>query len=297
MKKAYKLLVAAFSLVLCSGLQACHNNEEVPHGYPILFRCADVTRAETTVTTLQNDPEGFDVYAYFEANGSEFKFNKNVIYKDGVWGYTGDIEYWLPGATYWFKAVYPKGLGTIDNSSSAMNLTISNYSIADQTDILVATADELVVNSTIGAPDTGSVVNLTFQHLLANVVIKIKAEVNVTINEVTLKYVPIKCNYTDNNWSPSAQGNMSQEDLNASLSPAADPAEFGFLAFPQSANGVKLFIRTSDKDYEIPIPTITWNAGVKYTYTLTIKQNDILFDEPTVEEWDEESAVGSVVIK
>ena len=154
MRKAYRFLAAALSLVLCTGMQSCH---------PILFRCADITRAETTVTTLQNDPEGFDVYAYFEANGSEFKFNKNVIYKDGVWGYTGDIEYWLPGATYWFKAAYPKGVGTIDNSTSAQSLTISNFDVTLQTDLLVAETEAIVVDASIGSPTGGSVVNLQFK--------------------------------------------------------------------------------------------------------------------------------------
>jgi hypothetical protein len=59
-----------------------------------------------------------------------------------------------------------------------------------------------------------------------------------------------------------------------------------------------LYIKTSDKTYELPLTAPTsWVAGNRYTYTLTIKQDNILFDEPTVEEWDEENAVGSVIIK
>ena len=90
--------------------------------------------------------------------------------------------------------------------------------------------------------------------------------------------------------------------MNKSLSSSSDEyhdvTDGGFLVFPSSVDGVQLYIKTSDKTYELPLKAPdSWNMGTKYTYTLTIKQNDILFDEPTVEEWDEENATGSVVIK
>lgn len=296
MRKAYRFLAAALSLVLCTGMQSCHN-EKISSGYPILFRCADVTRAEATITDLQKN--GFVVNAYFTANGSKFDFTKSLSYDNvsGIWGYN-DIEYWLPGATYYFKALYPTNAGTIDNSTSAQSLTISNFDVTSQTDLLVAQTGAIDVDASIGSPTGGSVVYLQFKHLLANVIVKIKAEVNVTINDMAIKYVPVKCNYTNGSWSETSQGNIEKEGVNAKLSPGADPAEIGFLVIPQTVNGgQELHIKTSDKTYDIAIPATTWKAGTKYTYTLTIKQNDILFDEPTVEEWDEESAVGSVVIK
>ena len=298
MRKAYRFLAAALSLVLCTGLQSCHN-EKIPSGYPILFRCADVTRAEATITDLQKN--GFDVNAFFTANGSEFRFTKSLRYADDVWGYN-DIEYWLPGATYYFKALYPTNAGTIDNSTSAQSLTISNFDVTSQTDLLVAQTGAIDVDASIGSPTGGSVVNLQFKHLLANVVVKIKAEINVTIQDISLKFVPVKCNYADGRWEQNTQGNIEKSGVNVALSKGGDYEDVtngGFLVIPQTTNGDQLlYIRTLDnKTYEIPIPTITWAAGTKYIYTLTIKQSNILFNEPTVEIWDEENATGSVVIK
>lgn len=300
MRKAYRFLAAALSLVLCTGLQSCHN-EKISSGYPILFRCADVTRAEATITDLQKN--GFDVNAYFTANGSEFGFTKSLSYDkvSGIWGYN-DIEYWLPGATYYFKALYPTDAGTIDNSTSAQSLTISNFDVTLQTDLLVAETEAIVVDASIGSPTGGSVVNLQFKHLLANVVVKIKAEINVTIQDISLKFVPVKCNYADGRWEQNTQGNIEKSGVNVALSKGGDYEDVtngGFLVIPQTTNGDQLlYIRTLDnKTYEIPIPTITWAAGTKYIYTLTIKQSNILFNEPTVEIWDEENATGSVVIK
>ena len=300
MRKAYRFLAAALSLVLCTGMQSCHN-EKISSGYPILFRCADVTRAEATITDLQKN--GFDVNAYFTANGSEFGFTKSLSYDkvSGIWGYN-DIEYWLPGATYYFKALYPTDAGTIDNSISAQSLTISNFDVTSQTDLLVAETEAIVVDASIGSPTGGSVVNLQFKHLLANVVVKIKAEINVTIQDISLKFVPVKCNYADGRWEQNTQGNIEKSGVNVALSKGGDYEDVtngGFLVIPQTTNGDQLlYIRTLDnKTYEIPIPTITWAAGTKYIYTLTIKQSNILFNEPTVEIWDEENATGSVVIK
>ena len=300
MRKAYRFLAAALSLVLCTGMQSCHN-EKISSGYPILFRCADVTRAEATIKDLQDN--GFDVNAFFTANGSEFGFTKSLSYDkvSGIWGYN-DIEYWLPGATYYFKALYPTNAGTIDNSTSAQSLTISNFDVTSQTDLLVAQTGAIDVDASIGSPTGGSVVYLQFKHLLANVVVKIKAEINVTIQDISLKFEPVKCNYADGRWEQNTQGNIEKSGVNVALSKGGDYEDVtngGFLVIPQTTNGDQLlYIRTLDnKTYEIPIPTITWAAGTKYIYTLTIKQSNILFNEPTVEIWDEENATGSVVIK
>ena len=196
----------------------------------------------------------------------------------------------------------PTNAGTIDNSTSAQSLTISNFDVTSQTDLLVAETEAIVVDASIGSPTGGSVVNLQFKHLLANVVVKIKAEINVTIQDISLKFVPVKCNYADGRWEQNTQGNIEKSGVNVALSKGGDYEDVtngGFLVIPQTTNGDQLlYIRTLDnKTYEIPIPTITWAAGTKYIYTLTIKQSNILFNEPTVEIWDEENATGSVVIK
>lgn len=307
MRKIFR--IASFALLLAVGV-ACSTDDvpQEPLGtYPILFRCMDETRAVATVGSMQSDTNGFDVYAFFTNNAinASQSFNKTVKYDDasGKWLYSG-LEYWIPGATYYFKAVYPTTINyAVDNSTTTQPLTITGYDITKQYDILVAetSREGLLVNAD-GEPTSGSIVNLNFKHLLANVVVKIKAEVNVTINNVSLKYVPVKGSYADGSWSYSSQGNIEKDGLNKSLSSSSDEyhdvTDGGFLAFPCDINDTKLFIKTSDKTYELPLTAPTsWVAGNRYTYTLTIKQDNILFDEPTVEEWDEENATGSVVIK
>lgn len=307
MRKAYRFLAAALSLVLCTGMQSCHN-EKISSGYPILFRCADVTRAEATITDLQDN--GFDVNAFFTANGSKFDFTKSLSYDNvsGIWGYN-DIEYWLPGATYYFKALYPTDAGTIDNSTSAQSLTISNFDVTSQTDLLVAQTGAIDVDASIGSPTGGSVVYLQFKHLLANVVIAMKAEISgVEVKNISLVTVAQTGSYDDTKavpWSTSQTTDIVKNNIDKTLSyntvEYTDVTNGGFLVIPQVINGTqKLKIETSNKDYELVIPNITWSVGTQYIYTLTVQQNDILFDMPTivkVDEWDEKNATGSVIIK
>lgn len=215
------------------------------------------------------------------------------------------MEYWIPGAKYWFKAIYPSGdYYTLDNTSSTQNIKIENFDITSQTDIMTAETDRngLEVDWEIGAPQSGSEVKLNFSHLLANVVIKVKAEVNVTIKDITLRRVKKIGTYNNGLWSYSSEGNIAKS-INMPLTTAdkegVDVTDGGFLVIPGNAAEVVLDINTSHKNYtDIAIPQISWEKGKRYTYTLTIKQNDIIFkDSPEVAVWDETNATGSVIIK
>lgn len=310
MKKIINIvLLSAFVTVL--GISCNKDGDEASGKYPILFRCPEVSRAETTVEDMQGDANGFEVYSYFEVGDKKFNFKKTVTYNaaQGIWDYT-DIEYWISGATYWFKAVYPKSLNyTIDNTTSAQNLTITDYNVTSQTDILVAEPTReggMTVDATIGAPATGSTVNLQFKHLLANVVIGVKTEISgVEVKKISLVGVAQTGSYDGTMpipWSATQTTTITKtygKSLSSGSEKYTDVTDGGFYVIPQNISGEqKLQIETSNKNYDIAIPNITWTAGTQYTYTLTIKQNDILFNEPTiVEEWDETSATGSVLIK
>ena len=310
MKKIFRTTYLA--LLLIAGL-SCNNDPmpDAPKGkYPILFRCSDETRAVATVESMKSDTNGFDVYAYFETNtDEELSFYKNVKWNEseGMWLYEG-IEYWIPGATYWFKAVYPKGIATtVDNDDSNQAVTITGYDITSQKDILVATTGALVVDEN-GAPNGGpTVVSLNFQHLLANVTIKVLSELAtpVEVERIELRNIASKGDYNGSwniaNYSSRTFGIDSDITLNKAESETdyTDITSGGIIVIPEQINGTqKLYIKTTFKEYEISFPTThRWDSGKKYSYTLTIKQEYIEFNEPKVDIWDEENATGSVVIK
>lgn len=313
MKKIFRTTYLA--LLLISGL-SCNNDPmpDTPKGkYPILFRCSDETRAVATVDSLKKN--SFDVYAYIETNTNEkVRFEKNVKWNESEekWLYDG-IEYWIPGATYWFKAVYPtmdsiKQIAenaTVEIVDNKQVVTITGYDITSQKDILVAETEGLEVTAEHQAPASGSVVELQFQHLLANVTIKVLSELDATVNieRIELRQVALTADYNIN-WSNNGSGDFGFNSTIA-LTKATSDTDYtditsgGILVIPERINGKqKLYVKTQFKEYEIAFPTTyAWNAGQKYTYTLIIKQEYIEFNEPKVEIWDEENATGSVVIK
>ncbi|MBO5890966.1 MAG: fimbrillin family protein [Alistipes sp.] len=307
------LVYIVWVFVLALGVQSCNNDPmpDAPKGkYPILFRCSDETRAEATVESMKADTDGFNVYAYFETNTNEkVSFEKNVWWNEseGMWLYD-DIEYWIVGATYWFKAVYPHGIATVDNSNSTQTVTITGYDVTNQDDILVAETDRggMLVTEQNQAPTSGSVVSLNFQHLLANVTIKVLSELAtpVEVERIELRNIASQGDYNGNwiaNDSKCTLGIDSDITLNKAESDTdyTDITDGGFIVIPEQINGTqKLYIKTSFKEYEISVPTtLSWSSGKKYSYTLTINQEYIEFNEPKVDIWDEENATGSVVIK
>ena len=302
-------------MALLLGVCLACNKESVPEKpqgiYPILFRSSSETRAVATEESMQKDANGFDVYAFFTSSSASdgLSFHKNVKYlsssNSSSWTYqhsNQDLEYWLPGATYWFKAVYPKTIKyNVDNSTKDQKLTISSFDITTQHDVLVATTGALEVDKDIQAPATGSVVELQFQHLLANVTIKVKSQIDgVTIQGIKLGGVATNSTYNGSVWESSNTTSIAY-NTTTTLTKGDDYVDVtggGILVVPESATNKTLTIE-ANKTYNLTLPAGTWESGKRYTYTLEIKQDDIVFvdDAPYVEEWDSENATGSVIIK
>lgn len=298
--------LVACAAMLVAGLVSCQQ-EEIPQSlqYPILFGYSN-TRAVADLDDLKDN--GFKVYAYFEGNaGNGATFEKEVTYDNDamVWGYEG-LEYWIPGVEYWFKAFYPvslEGVGyySVENTDSSQSLTIKGFDITKQVDIMVATATAQVPEGA-SHPVGGSVVTLNFQHLLACVDIKIKSEIrDLTINKVTIGDANNLGKYSNDEWTSESSCDI-EVDSDKGLTVGDDFVSVvgdGVLVIPASPAGKYLAIEASNgKTYEVDFPsTVAWEKGKKYSYTLEIKQSNIVFSEPKVDEWDSENATGSVIIK
>lgn len=306
--KLYGLVV--WAAMLAAGLVSCQQ-EDRPHGvqYPIVFSNSSETRATATEDDLK---DGFTVYAFVKGNVGSTSFAKGVKYdKDyEVWAFESP-EYWIPNTDYYFKAFYPATLTSgelvVDQTESAQNFTITGFdAVNHQQDIMVASAEAKVESGAVPTPTddvNGSVVKLSFQHLLACIEIKMKSAIsNVEITNITLQDVGTNATYTsaDGKWTAEEKGSISLSPGNVAL----NSNEFvpvtgdGILVVPGAVSGVKVRIETNiNKTYEVDVPAITWVGGNKYTYTAEVKQSNIIFNEPKVDEWDSENATGSVIIK
>ena len=303
MRNIQTILLAVVLCVFCS---CSDRGEDISsRRYPILFGSTD-TRAVADITDLQNN--GFKVYAHFEGSLGSASFEKDVTYNSekDVWGYEG-IQYWIPSTKYWFTAFYPttSSAGTVkvtEQESNYHSYTITNFDITKQEDIMVAQAYR-EVGANASAPESGNVVDLNFQHLLACVVVEIKCEVaNCTIDEVILSGIYDNATCENGVWSSSNTTRISHvpQDITLDSTNYVDVTNGGLLVIPQTIDGSQtITINTSIKKYpEVTIPILTWEKGKKYTYRAIIKQNDIVFnDAPEVAVWDSDSATGSVIIK
>lgn len=297
------------AVMFASALQSCQTQVEIPDGavYPILFGSTE-TRAVADLDDLKTN--GFKVYAYFKGTQEGYgsgEFEKDVRFEDSYWKYD-NLEYWIPNTTYYFKAFYPNPtdmtackLFSFTNGAE-QSYTVSGFDISKQEDFMVATDTRSVNEKT--EPDGGSVVDLKFVHQLALVEIKIKSAISVTINNITLNNIATGYQCIDGVWSQGDDGNKTDfvYASNTKLTPGADYADVtggGILVIPSMTDSETFTIEASNKTYsEISLPADTnWQKGNKYTYTMEIKQNDIIFNEPKVEIWDSESATGSVIIK
>ena len=302
-----KILGCIFGAVMLAfALQSCDKQDDFPSdavSYPILFGSTE-SRAVADLDDLKKD--GFKVYAYFKGNVGSSTFEKDVTYKpnQSVWSYE-PLEYWIANTEYWFKAFYPKTLNsgtlTVDNNSQEQNFTISGFDVVNhQEDIMMASAYRKVEDGTV--PSSGSVVTLSFSHLLANIEIKIKSAVSgITINKIVIENADNKGNYSQaTGWTSAETGNI--EYTSGVILKVGDDFKAvtgdGILVIPASAAGKTLVVYASNKTYRVDFPAENeWQKGNKYGYTLEIKQSNIIFNEPTVEKWDSENATGSVIIK
>ena len=297
--------------MFASALQSCQTQVEIPDGavYPILF--GSMSDAVAGLKEIKSG--GFKVYAYFEGNKGSASFAKDVKHAvvEGldVWSFETP-EYWIPDTKYWFKAFYPTELPagklTVNQDTSAQNFTIENFDVVNhQVDIMLAEATASVDKgaSVPTANDyvNGSVVNLTFQHLLACIEVQMKSAIsNVSITKITLENAKNKATYKDGTWTADDSDDIEITPTNGSLSSTdyTSVTNDGILVIPGSSSGKSFYIETNiNKTFRVPIPEKTWTKGNKYTYTAEIKQNNIVFNEPTVDEWDSENATGSVIIK
>lgn len=303
--------LVACAAMLVAGLVSCQQ-EDIPQSlqYPILFDSAD-TRATATIADLKTN--GFIVYAYVDGNVNDITFNKVVEYNDeyDVWAFKSP-EYWIPNTNYTFKAFYPAELtsGTLTvGSTSDLNFKITEFDVVNhQEDILVASATASVApGASVPTGTNGSVVPLKFQHLLACIEIKIKSVVSgVKVESITIEGADNLGTYTSdsNKWVSTNKDDITIDSgvelvLNADYVPVTGD---GILVIPASAKGKTLIIKTingaTEKKYSVEFPDDNeWKMGKKYTYTAEIKQDNIVFNEPDVDEWDSENATGSVIIK
>lgn len=262
MKKLYARIVPlVFVLGACSSSDEPAADPSVPVGFSVQTE----TRAAVTGTTL---PDGslFKVWGGYDGNNV---FDGREVTKTASGcTYTG-TEYWVPGKTYNFHAVYPAELpaGATLTVAGDGTVSVSNFDCSatggEAVDLMTASAPDIKADKIIASQNP---VELTFSHLLSHISFVFDNQLTGYVAEVTdISFsIQVKGDYNSST-EPSPWTNLFLGAI--TLYPAADPA-----AAPLTVAN-KLSV-TSDPALVIPQS----NTGVNVTFTVTIRE---IIDEAT----------------
>lgn len=259
MKKFYARIVPlVFVLGACSSSDEPAADPSVPVGFSVQTE----TRAAVTGTTL---PDGSLFKVWGGYNGNNVFDGREVKKTASGCTYTG-TEYWVPGKTYNFHAVYPAELPAEATLTVADDgtVSVSNFDCSATgdaaVDLMTASAPNIEADEIIDSPNQ---VELTFSHLLSHISF-------VFANELTGDYaaevtdisflIKVKGDYNSST-KPSPWTNLIPGAI--TLYPAAAPLKV--------AKGSSV---TSDPALVIP----QGNTEVDVTFTVTIRE---IIDEDT----------------
>lgn len=258
MKKLYARIVPlVFVLGACSSSDEPAADPSVPVGFSVQTE----TRAAVTGTTL---PDGslFKVWGGYDGNNV---FDGREVTKTASGcTYTG-TEYWVPGKTYNFHAVYPAELpaGAKLTVAGDGTVSVSNFDCSATggaaVDLMTASApDDIKADEIIASQYP---VELTFRHLLSNISF-------VFDNQLTDGYA---AEVTDISFSIRVKGNY-----NSSTEPSPWTTLGAITLYP-AADPLKVANRSSvTSDPALVIPQ--GNTEVDVTFTVTIRKK---IDETT----------------
>lgn len=257
MKKFYARIVPlVFVLGACSSSDEPAADPSVPVGFSVQTE----TRAAVTGTTLPDDSL-FKVWGGYDGNNV---FDGREVTKTASGcTYTG-TEYWVPGKTYNFHAVYPAELpaGATLTVAGDGTVSVSNFDCSATgdaaVDLMTASAPNIKADKIIASQNR---VELTFSHLLSHISFVFDNQLTggyaAEVTDISFS-IQVKGDYNSSTEaSPWTKLNPGTITLYPAAAPAAAPLKV--------ANGSKA---TSAPALVIPQS----NTGVKVTFTVTIRE-------------------------
>lgn len=137
-------------------------------------------------------------------------------------------------------------------------------------------------------------------------------ELDADIRAMAFTGVAQKADYVNGSWTNHSGTTAVGDNLSTAIRVTPEGVlifDEGLLTIPRTIdNGtVRVYIladitlpngTTMEKEWNLTVPAITWNPGVKYTYTATLTAEfNIEFSEPEVETWGEDPMSGTVIIR
>lgn len=254
---------------------------------PIAFTPAAETRAAVEGGSLPSG-SSFNVWGWYgtgnEINKNVFKnLSETVTESNGSWGYTGGLQYWIPGMTYNFYGVYPASVtASVTNNGI---ITVEGFDCSKAVDLMTAMHTREYNGTNADA------VNMQFKHELARVKVSVESN-GATVDGLKVYGVGYKGNF--NSGTPSKWTVTGTAEENTT--PLSGETELDMLLLPTTdLTNAKLKVtyhygsdasanRTDDASLAI---AEGWTAGQQYHYKVSIVAGKLTIIV-TVVDWNEE---------
>ncbi len=281
--KKYILFAAALTV-----LAACNKDDNQPEGSsPVEIRLTSSLEAQTRATHDLDTKiaENETVYVWVDdagTNAALYTNNALTVGSDGA--LSGGTAMYFPssGNGVDIYAIH----GNLSSTSSFWNQSITHTVATDQqTSVTDAAAgyavSDLVYCKSADVARTTSAVTLTFTHLLSKIEVVLKqgngapvvAKAEIINTQLEATFTPAK---TDDGITVTASGSTGENaiTIDCGVTTSTDVLNEAIIV-PQTIAGGTKFIRiTTDQGgelyYTIPTAGVTFEAGYKYRYTITV---------------------------
>ena len=279
-----KLIV---SLLAVAGMVACSNEDVVRKqaGEAIGFSGAFVENA----TRAANDPsittgsiDAFRVWAFMDEVSGEVLKNELVTKgEDGLWRYE-NIQYWMPGHTYYFAALAPvEGYWTLNTeAANTYGAGIVDFINADGSEDLLYAATSVESKLNDNAP-----VKFLFNHLLSKIKFTFvngftTENVTVKVNNVTMT-APASgsINLAVENWWDNNEDWVNLPENNDLTLAFGDVETLTAVTNVNAAANERLTIPASaERQYVVNFDVVVYSGNVPTEFHKTATIKDVAFE-------------------
>ena len=296
MKKHFLFLaMAVAAMTSCMKDEVIATYEPTPQaiGFESFVNKATKAVTPTTVTDLKT----FYVYGYYGTDTQVFNWD-NVDLTGSAWIYDDadtDLKYWGAGNTYEFAAYANGNNGEALPAGSTAEyagktLTISDYTVNDENDLVAAYATKTIANDLTGIDK----VDFTFSHLLTKIqfiVTNLDANYTVRITDLVVKAYKKGDYVSTTGWSSDATDPIpsftpiATQELAVKNAAGSSVTSAEFFVLPQALSTVTYSMNATfydsadnvvdilplsgsigtDKDANV---TDAWAPGMAYQYTI-----------------------------
>lgn len=298
--KTNSIGMIATAALLMAGLTAC-SSEILPEGdggSEQQVAVSFITRAAADGTPTNPWQKDDQIGIYMDGFANKQNLSANVCYKANANGdfaaNPSNLFFPTDGSAVSFCAYYPY-------TQSAANGVVADK-LSDQADLLFAKND----GNGAGFTAKGGPVDLEFRHLKAKVSITVKPG-NITVDELKKSTYSIGMANMTTDASLNVATGYLQDRVTAAnamqtLTTVAAGETYTALFYPDEESLEKnIQVLSNGKVLKATIPSYRWDAGVNYSYTLTVNDQSVkLLDGVTIIPWEateqKETSISNVVI-